>query len=168
MVHWTQATFDRATGWLSEKFHSRFRELMLHTAAREGLFCPVYCLMPDHLHFVWMGLRPDSDQRNGLAFLRTYLEPDLRPARFQPQAHDSVLRQAEREHHAFAKVCFYILENAVKARLVARPEDWNYSGAVIPGYPTLHPLKPDFWEMFWGLYAQALHPDAGKIQRPPF
>jgi len=73
-IHWTLSTHDRATGWLAEEFHLRFRELLLHAAAREGLFCPAYCLMPDHLHLVWMGLRLDSDQLNGMAFLRTYLE----------------------------------------------------------------------------------------------
>jgi REP element-mobilizing transposase RayT len=168
MVHWTLPTFDRATGWLTESFHTRFRELMLHAAAREGLLCPAYCLMPDHLHLVWMGLRPDSDQVNGMAFLRTYLEPALTPAKFQPQPHDSVLRQPEREHNAFAKVCFYILANPVEAKLVMQPEAWRFSGAVILGYPTLHPLKPDFWEKFWRLYAQALHPEAGNLKRPPF
>ena len=33
--------------------------------------CRLCLLMPDHLHVVWMGLRADSDQRNGMAFLRT-------------------------------------------------------------------------------------------------
>jgi REP element-mobilizing transposase RayT len=55
---------------------------MLHTAAREGLFCPTCCLMPDHLHLVWMGLRLDSNQCNGMAFLRTHLKPILAPQRF--------------------------------------------------------------------------------------
>ena len=208
-VHWTLSIRDRATGWLTEKFHARFRELMLHAAAREGLFCPAYCLMPDHLHLVWMGLRLDSDQRNAMSFLRTYLEAALvgddvrsRPnkttqalltscptksvgdevtsrsgehslrrvlqIKFQPQAHDSVLREAEREHGAFAKVCFYILDNPVKAELVAKPEDWNFNGAIVPGYPTLHPLGEYFWEKFWKLYAQAHQPEAGNIKRPSF
>jgi REP element-mobilizing transposase RayT len=168
MVHWTLPTFDRATGWLTESFHGRFRELMLHAAAREGLFCPTYCLMPEHIHLLWMGLRPDSDQRNAMAFLRTYLEPALAPARFQPQAHDNVLREPERQHEAFARTCFYILANPVRAGLVAKGEDWRFSGAVVPGYPTLHPLGADFWEKFWKLYGQARHPDAGKIKRPQF
>jgi putative transposase len=167
-VHWSLTVHDRATGWLTEKFHARFRELMLHTAAREGLFCPTYCLMPDHLHLIWLGLRLDSDQLNGMAFLRTYLEPLLAPAKFQPQPYDSVLRETEREHEAFAKACFYILNNPVKAKLVSKPEDWNFCGAVIPGYPTLHPLTRDFWEKFWKLYAKTRHPDAGKIKRPSF
>jgi len=84
VVHWTLPIFDRATGWLSDALHGTFRELMLHTAAREGFFCPAYCLMPDHLHLLWMGLRLDSDQFNGMAFLRTYFDPALVPARFQP------------------------------------------------------------------------------------
>lgn len=207
-VHWTLATHDRATGWLTETFHARFRELMLHAAAREGLFCPAYCLMPDHLHLVWMGLRLDSDQLNGMSFLRTYLEPALvgdevtsrskiagdevrsrppetqehssrsdehssrralqPPIKFQPQAHDSVLREAEREHGAFAKVCFYILDNPVKAELVTKSADWKFNGAIVPGYPTLHPLVADFWEKLWKLYAQSRQPDAGNIKRPTF
>ncbi len=168
VVHWTLPTFDRSWGWLTDTLHARFRELMLHAAAREGLFCPAYCLMPDHMHLVWMGLRPDTDQRNGMAFLRTYLEPALAPAKFQPQAHDSVLRQNERRHGAFAKACFYVLANPVRAGLVAHPGGWRFTGAVVPGYPRLHPLGPGFWEKLWKLYGRTLHPDAGKIRRPSF
>ncbi len=141
--------------------------------------------MPDHLHLVWMGLRLDSDQRNGMSFLRTYLEPalvgddvtsrspehSLRRAlqfKFQPQAHDSVLREAEREQGAFAKVCFYILDNPVKAELVSKPQDWKFNGAIVPGYPTLHPLDEDFWVKFWKLFTKSRQPDAGNIKRPIF
>ena len=116
VVHWTLTTFDRAHGWLTEELHQRFREMMLHTAAREGLLCPVYCLMPDHLHLVWMGLRLDTDQINGMAFLRTYLEPMLVPAKFQPQAQDHVLRAEQRKRGSFAKVCFYIAAQSSAGR----------------------------------------------------
>ena len=168
IVHWTLSVFDRATGWLSDSLHARFRELMLHAAAREGLFCSTYCLMPDHLHLVWMGLRLDTDQLNGMAFLRTYLEPALAPAKFQPQAHDRVLRAEQRRKNAFAEVCRYDLNNPVRAGLVAEPGAWRFNGAVVPGYPRLHPLEPDYWPTFWKLFAKARHPDAGNIVRPPF
>jgi len=46
VVHWTITVERRATGWLDENFHLKFRELLLHAAAREGLFCPVYVPMP--------------------------------------------------------------------------------------------------------------------------
>jgi putative transposase len=167
VVHWTLTVFDQKTGWLNDSFHHGFRELMLHTAAREGLFCPAYCLMPDHIHFVWMGLRFDTDQKNGMSFLRTHLKPLLKPHRFQPQAHDHVLRDEERKRNAFAKICFYVLNNPVKASLVTEPEQWQYMGAIVPGYPKLHPLEATFWPTFWKLYLETRHADAGSRVLPP-
>lgn len=79
VVHWTLPVSHRQCGWQDDTFHAAFREVLLHTATRAGLFCPAYCLMPDHLHLVWMGLRLDSDQLNGMAFLRTHLKPALAP-----------------------------------------------------------------------------------------
>ena len=167
VVHWTLTMFNRGTGWLSDRFHQQFRELMLHVAAREGLFCPAYCLMPDHVHLLWMGLRGDSDQRNGMSFLRTHLKPHLRPFKFQVQAHDHVFRDEERKRNAFAKVCFYVLANPVRARLIGDKEIWPFSGAVIPGYPALHPLEKDFWPFFWKLYIASRSPEAGQRKLPP-
>ena len=166
VVHWTMPMARRSTGWLNEIFHARFREIMLHAAAREGLFCPTYCLMPDHLHLVWMGLRRDSDQRNGVKFLREQLHPLLAPHRFQHQAHDHVLREEERRRSALARVCFYVLDNARRSGLVAEAGDWPYIGAVVPGYPALHPLAENFWPRFWKLYQAALSPAAAEIKRP--
>jgi REP element-mobilizing transposase RayT len=161
VVHWTLTIFDRKTGWLTDFLHLKFRELLLHAAAREGLFCPAYCLMPDHVHLLWMGLRHDTDQKNGMSFLRTHLEPLLSPHKFQPQAHDHVLSGEERKRGAFAKICFYILANPIRAGLIKEPERWPFCGAVIPGYPRLHPLEEDFWPKFWKFYMAARLPDAG-------
>ncbi|HAB16862.1 MAG TPA: hypothetical protein PLX89_02235 [Verrucomicrobiota bacterium] len=166
IIHWSLPIFDRTTGWLNDTFHGRFRELMQHTAAREGLICPVYCLMPDHLHLIWMGLRRDTDQKNGMAFLRTHLEPELRGPKFQPQAHDHVLRDNEKQQIEFARACFYIFANPLRAGLVNDCAHWAYSGSVVPGYPRLHPLEPEFWNRFWRIYARARQPDAGEIRRP--
>jgi putative transposase len=166
VVHWTLPIAHRRQGWLDERFHAAFRELMLHTATREGLFSPTYCLMPDHLHLVWMGLRLDSDQRNGMAFLRSHLKSELALQKFQHQPHDHVLKEEERKRDAFAKVCFYIMDNARVAELVKHPKDWSFAGAMVPDYPTLHPLEADFWPTFWKLYSKAKHPDAGSLKRP--
>ena len=165
VVHWTLTVAQRGTGWLNELFHARFRELMLHAAAREGLFCPAYCLMPDHIHLLWMGLHRDSDHRNGMKFLREHLGMALHPHRFQPQPHDHVLREEERKRNAFAKICFYILANPVRAGLIKELEIWPFCGAIVPGYPDLHPRVEDFWPKFWKLYLTALAPDAGDINR---
>lgn len=167
VVHWTLPISHRRQGWLDKRFHAAFRELLLHAAVREGLFCPTYCLMPDHLPLVWLGLLLASDQLNGMAFLRMHLKPRLAPQKFQHQPHDQVLKQAERQRNAFAKDCNYILENPLRAEQVKHPNEWPFTGAVVPGYPTLHPLRKDFWSKFWKLHAQARHSDAGEIIRPP-
>jgi putative transposase len=166
VVHWTLTVFDRANGWLNEGFHLKFREIMVHAAVREGLFCPVYCLMPDHIHLIWIGLRLKSDQRNAMTFLRTRLKPFLAPFKFQPQAHDHVLRDEERKRNAFAKTSFYILANPVRGGLSRERERWPFCGAIIPGYPDLHPLDGNFWPLFWKLYQDARSPDAGQRKRP--
>jgi len=89
--------------------------MILHAAAREGLMCPAYCLMPDHIHFVWMGLRRETDQRNGIKFLRAHLGPLIKPAKFQHQADDHVLKPEERQRKIFSLACAdYVLLNPVK------------------------------------------------------
>jgi putative transposase len=168
VVFWTSPVAHSGTGWLSPEFHARFRELTLHAAERESLLCPVYCLMPDHLHMVWMGLEQRSDQRVGMAFLRTYLEKALAPHKFQHQPHDHVLREEERQRNSFARVCFYILNNPLAAGLVEAAADWPYYGAVVPGYPEMDPLRqPDFWKIFWKVYSEKRHRDASHRRAPP-
>jgi putative transposase len=167
VVHWTLSIAHRRQDWLDERFHSAFRELMLHASARESLICPSYCLMPDHLHLICMGLNLESDQINGIAFLRTHLEPKLNPLKFQHQAHDHVLKEKERRHNAFARACQYILQNPVQAELVKDPVSWPFSGSLVLGYPKLNPFNDSFWPKFWNLYSQMKHPDAHKILRPP-
>ena len=166
VVHWTLTIHERKIGWMSTEFHLRFREIVLHVSAREGLFCPVYCLMPDHMHLVWMGLRADSDQRIGMAFLRTHLRAHLKPFRFQLQPQDHVLREEERKRNLFARTCGYILENPFKASLIERGKEWPFCGAVVPGYPTLHPLGADYWEKFWRIYNSAREPDSRRVLPP--
>src|SRR6266496_4807260 len=147
----------RATGWLDDAFHAYWRELLLHAAGRAGLFCPAYVLMPDHLHLLWMGLSLSSDQINAMRFLRRYLQteftrrsaPGKEPYQLQKQAHDNVLRAEERKRGAFASACFYVLANPVRAGLVLESSEWKWNGAVVPGYPDVHPLDEEFWPLFW-------------------
>jgi putative transposase len=165
VVHWTLCIGNRSTGWLTEVFHVRFREIMVHAAKRQQFVCPVYCLMPDHIHLIWMGLEPATNQRRGMKFFREHVGPFLRPYHFQHQAYDHVLREKERRKNAFETVCRYIIANPVRANLVSEAGHWAFSGCVIPGYPTLHPQQTEFWPRFWKLYLTARSP-AASIARP--
>jgi REP element-mobilizing transposase RayT len=152
IVLWTHTLEDRATGWLCEPFHSRFREILLHACARYHLACPCYVLMPDHWHLVWIGLDETSDQRLAKAFLRKHTASLLGAARLQDRAHEHVLREDQRERGAFQSACEYVLANPERAGLCTRWSDWPYLGAIFPGYPRLDPRDSQFWEDFWKLH----------------
>ena len=171
-VHWTITMEGKAKGWLDAAFHACFRQLLLHAAAREHLTCPTYVLMPDHMHLLWMGMGSSSDQRRAMRFVRKYLGRELARRspggvefELQEQSHDSVLRSHDRTRGALAKVCFYILNNPCRAELVTRPWEWPFLGAVIPGFPFLHPLEDEFWLMFWKLYYRYREPTPDAV--PP-
>src|SRR5207245_11256343 len=71
VVFWTNTLEERARGWLTPAFQATFRELMLHAAVREQLFCPAYCFMPDHLHFICLCLRLVRSQFNAMHVFST-------------------------------------------------------------------------------------------------
>ena len=92
-VFWTHTTVDRCKLPLGALFHAQFREILTDTCARYQLTVPVYCIMPDHLHLLMIGLGENSDQRKGTAFLRKQLSPLIKPTVWQRQPHDHVVRE---------------------------------------------------------------------------
>jgi REP element-mobilizing transposase RayT len=154
IVHWTFAMEDRAVGWLDDLAHARIRELLVHMVCRYELVCPVYCVMPDHIHMILMGISSLSDQRKAVLFLRRQLNGLLgvSDVRLQKQAYDHVLREQEREQGAFEKIAWYVLENPLRAGLVKSREEWKYSGCVVFGHPGWNVFHDEFWDSFWKEY----------------
>src|SRR3712207_2052997 len=104
--------------------------------------------MPDHIHLIWIGHNVDSDQRNGMAFLRRYLKASLKLP-LQHQSHDHVFKSDERKRHAFAHACEYVFLNPVRKNLTTQVDDWPFAGSIIPGYPALTLRRRDTWQTFW-------------------
>jgi hypothetical protein len=63
------------------------------------------------------------------------------------------------------EICFYILANPVRAKLIKELEIWPFCGAIVPGYPDLHPRGEDFWPQFWKLCLAARAPDSVDIKK---
>lgn len=157
MVHWTMGFRGNAVDWLEDYSHSYMRELLLHTAVNYHLACPVYCFMPEHLHLVLVGLRPEADQRLAVAFLRRHANEMFATryhVRLQKQAYDNVLRERDRERGAFQSLAYYVLENPVEGGLVEESQTWLFSGCVIPGHPAWNVFHEKYWESFWGWYVE--------------
>ncbi len=153
-VHWSLGIEDRGTGWLDRVFHARFREISAHTCFRYGVLASAYCLMPDHLHLLWLGWREDSDQRTGMRFFRKHLNALLTESGhvLQKQPYDHVLREAEAQDDAVMEVAAYVLANPVRAGLSGCAGDYHYSGCIIPGYPELDAHAEDFWDRHWKVF----------------
>jgi putative transposase len=154
-VFWTYTLADRASGWLDERFHCRFRELLLHTQSRYDLGCPIYVCMPDHIHFIWVGFSLVSDQLRASTFLRKQLNMELAPLVLQRQAYDHVLDGEERSDDRVIDAVRYLRLNPVRAGLVEEVADWMYAGSVLPGYPRLNYGTDRFWETYWRCHNSA-------------
>ena len=157
-VHWSMTIADRKTGWLDDAFHRAFRELLAHVLHRYCLLCPVYCLMPDHLHLLWMGLRQDSDQYLAARFFRQHGNAILsgNDTGFQKQAWDVVLSEKERERDAFESEVFYIANNPARLGLVTTAAEWPFGGSLAVGYPVFDWRREEFREQLWKIYRKEL------------
>ena len=163
-VHWTITISGRATGWLTDYHHLELRELLCHTLCRHDLICPTYSLMPDHAHFLWMGYQERSDQRRAMAALRWSWNRLLKKSgrELERQSYDHILRHEERQRGAFGAVCQYILDNPVRENLVSDWRRYPYFGAMVPGFPILHPSETDFWDRFWRVYEKLTAASGGE------
>lgn len=52
---------NRGRGWLTPEHHAALLEAMRDWLVRYHLCCYGYCLMPDHGHFLLIGLNDRSD-----------------------------------------------------------------------------------------------------------
>jgi putative transposase len=156
-VHWTMTIADRRSGWLIPVFNYKFRELLTHAAFRYAFACPIYCLMPDHFHMVWVGIDDRTDQLKASKYFRKQVGVPLSKLGFdlQHQPYDHVLREEERQEAEFENVVEYIARNPERKGLVPVDgfRDYKYTGCLVPGYPELELWQDDFWPRFWRTYS---------------
>ncbi|HRQ89858.1 MAG TPA: hypothetical protein PLA50_13745 [Bacteroidia bacterium] len=164
IVHWTHSIDSRKTGWLDEAFHVAFREALIHCGFLYELWCPAYCLMPDHIHLVWSGIAAESDQLSATAWLRRRMNGWLKPGgvRLQKQAYDHVLRESDRQRFGFEHLIGYVFANPERAGLIegdAPRNAWLCRDSILPGYPEVSWQRTDpdrYWDLYWKLYHRAL------------
>ena len=159
-VFWTHTTERRDRFELNDLFHFRFREILAHTCFRYRVVTPAYCIMPDHVHLVWIGYADNADQKRATRFLRKELRSIIAPCTWQRQPHEHVVREQERKDGIYADTIRYILSNPVRAGLADRWQDYPYIGSVLPGYPLVDLRQENFRELFWKIY-QKLADGAG-------
>ena len=125
--HVTQRGNRREAIFFEDGDHEIYRDLLAEQAAKAGVEVWAYCLMPNHVHLV---LTPRAADGLGRAVGETHRRytnfinargrwtGHLFQSRFSSVAMD--------EDHLLAAVR-YVSLNPVRARLVARAEDWPWS-----------------------------------------
>ena len=118
--------------------------ILQETTAQHSFDVHAFCVMPDHLHFLVQGLKPDSDL---LRFVKAF---KIRSSRefaakngcelWQKKYYDHILREQE----SMESVAWYIWMNPVRAGMVARPKDYAFVGSFRVKIPDVKEL-PGAW-----------------------
>ncbi|MDP2389703.1 MAG: transposase [Acidobacteriota bacterium] len=94
-----------------------------------GIEIVAYCFMPDHLHMLLEGARPDADGRRFFSLAKQYAGYAHSQAYgrrlWQRYGYDHVVRSDQTSRG----VSRYILENPIRAGLAKTAGDWPHSGA---------------------------------------
>ena len=103
---------------------------ILRNTLKDNSCSGVYCFMPDHVHVIVTGTSLDSD--TFMAFERFkqqsgwWLKKNTLGVTWQEGFHDRILRNT----HEFAARLRYVLNNPVRANLMANWADYAFSGGV--------------------------------------
>ncbi len=124
-----------------------------------------YALMMNHFHlFVQsLGALSEAMQRIQTAYVRYFNRSRRRDS---PLLRGRFFSKPVMTYAYEGNLLFYIHENPVGARLVARAEDWEWSSAYHFARDALPPwLTPDVWERHRGIWASKMRDKSASPER---
>jgi putative transposase len=127
--HVTQRGNRRQRTFFTESDYETYKALMARSCAEAGVKVLAYCLMPNHVHLVAVpAAAADLRRAIGEAHVRYTRRINLREGwrGHLWQGRFASFPMDDTHLHACVR---YIERNPVRARLVARPEDWAHSSA---------------------------------------
>ncbi len=127
----TFCTDSRRRCFVAEDAVSIVRTQIERAAAEEDVALLAYCYMPDHVHFLTEGKAENSDCLRFIArskqFSGYHYKAKFGHRLWQRYGYEHTLRS----HEAAISVARYILENPVRAGLVARIDEYEFSGSSV-------------------------------------
>jgi putative transposase len=125
----TLCTFERGLRFTTRDVVDPARSQLLQNADDFQCAIPAYCFMPDHLHILAVGESDGADLEAFMYKMKQKTGFDFKQARraglWQPGFYDRILRSDQQT----LVVARYILENPVRAGLVARFDEYPFSGS---------------------------------------
>jgi len=125
--HVTQRGNRRERVFFGDEDHELYRDLLSSQCRRQGIAVWAYCLMPNHVHLI---LVPDREEALGRALGETHRRySSVVNARLRVTGHlfQSRFGSAVMDEEHLMAAARYVAVNPVRARLVARAEDWRWS-----------------------------------------
>jgi putative transposase len=105
------------------------KQQILRSAEQENFAILAYCFMPDHLHLLVQGKSENADLKRFIARAKQlsgyHYAQAFRGRLWQRYGYERALRESE----PTATVVKYLLENPIRAGLVARVEDYPFLGS---------------------------------------
>jgi putative transposase len=132
----TICVLDRCSVFRTHAAVDLVRTPLQITAAQNDFAIVAYCFMPDHLHLLPEGT---SDAADFLHFMRMFKQ---RSSFRWKQRHGrelwqrSYIERVLRDQEDSFRVARYILENPVRAGLVASPDEYPFSGSLVTDFDT--------------------------------
>jgi REP element-mobilizing transposase RayT len=128
----TTCTANRRPVLACDSMHEICREVWRHAERLYGWRVGRYVLMPDHVHFF---CAPFRDRHRLSTFVAKWKEwaakhASRRHALTVPFWQDGFFDHVLRSEESYEVKWQYVLENPVRAGLVAKPEDWPYQGEI--------------------------------------
>ena len=125
----TFCTYKRRKLLASDAVHTAFASFGTRAHLEQNVAVGRYVIMPDHLHLFVRG--PDDFQLGPwVGMLKQALAKQIAPQAspiWQRGFFDYILRNDESYGHKWN----YVRENPVRAGLVAKADDWQYSGEIV-------------------------------------
>ena len=126
-------TANTGPHWLTQPAIANIIVEALHYRHEQFINLFAYCIMPNHVHVVFMPLKRASDEYYELNRIMQSLKRHTarqanrvlgREGKFwQAESYDHVVRDGDELN----RIIYYVISNPVKAGLVARWEDWRWT-----------------------------------------
>jgi putative transposase len=127
--HVTQRGNRREPIFFEDEDQEVYRDLLAEQVRRRGVEVWAYCLMPNHVHLI---LTPQDEAGLGLAVgeaHRRYTNFVNARGRWTGHLFQSRFASVVMDEAHLIAAARYVPMNPVRARLVARPQDWPWSSA---------------------------------------
>ena len=127
--HVTQRGNRRERVFFGDDDYELYRDLLASQCRKQGVACWAYCLMPNHVHLI---LVPDREEALARALGEThrrYASVVNARARVTGHLFQSRFGSVVMDEEHLAAAARYVALNPVRAKLVARAEDWRWSSA---------------------------------------